>query len=161
VTLSTHWTLTSVSGDGASDASDDRARKRALWTASDVASDAGSSSVKRVCRVVLKRCIILVTVGDQLFSFNRGHVALIRCELLRGIGRWLRLLIATALFCGRAYKWPFGRLWLAAEHTLALVTYVVVLRSPLTHSCLIVFIGSSERAILVRLHCEIASSDTR
>jgi hypothetical protein len=39
-----------------------------------------------------------------------------------------------------------------AEHTLALVAYVVVLGSPLTHSCLIVFIGSSERAILVQLH---------
>jgi hypothetical protein len=43
--------------------------------------------------VVLKRSIVLVTVGDQRFSFNRGHVALIRCELLRGIERWLRLLI--------------------------------------------------------------------
>jgi hypothetical protein len=76
-----------------SNASDDRARKRALWTVSAVASDAGSSSVGRVCRVVLKRSIILVTVGDQRFSFNRGHVALIRCELLRGIERWPRLLI--------------------------------------------------------------------
>jgi hypothetical protein len=47
------------------------------------------------------------------------------------------------------------------EHTLALVAYVVVLGSPLTHSCLIVFIGSSERAILVRLHREVASSGTR
>jgi hypothetical protein len=42
--------------------------------------------------VVLKRSIFLVTVGDQWFSFNRGHVVLIRCELLRGIERWLHLL---------------------------------------------------------------------
>jgi hypothetical protein len=72
--------MMSASSDGAFDAS-------------DVASDAGSSSIGRVCRVVLKRSIVLVTVGDQRFSFNRGHVALIHCELLRGIGRWLRLLI--------------------------------------------------------------------
>jgi hypothetical protein len=85
VALSTRRTLTSVSGVGASDASDDRARKRALWTVSNVASDTRSSSIGRVCQVVLKRSIILVTVGDQRFSFNRGHVALIRCELLRGI----------------------------------------------------------------------------
>jgi hypothetical protein len=48
-----------------------------------------------------------------------------------------------------------------AEHTIALVAYVVVLGSPLTHSCLIVFIWSSEWAILVRLYREIASSGTR
>jgi hypothetical protein len=42
---------------------------------------------------MLKRSIVLVTVGDQRFSFNREHVALIRCELLRGIGRCPRLLI--------------------------------------------------------------------
>jgi hypothetical protein len=41
------------------------------------------------------------------------------------------------------------------------VAYVVVLGSPLTHSCLIVFIGSSERAILVRCIERIASSGTR
>jgi hypothetical protein len=63
--LSTRRTLTLASGDGASDASNDRARKRALWTASDVAPDARSSSVRRICRVVLKHSIILVTVGDQ------------------------------------------------------------------------------------------------
>jgi hypothetical protein len=85
--LSTHRTLTLASSDGASDTSDDRARKQALWTVSNVASYAGSSSVGRVCRVVLKRSIVLVTVGDQRFSFNRGHMALIHCELLRGIGR--------------------------------------------------------------------------
>jgi hypothetical protein len=79
--------LTSASGDGASDASNDRARKRALWTASAVASDAGSSGVRRVCQVVLKHSIILVTIGDQRFSFNQGHMVLICCELLRGIGR--------------------------------------------------------------------------
>jgi hypothetical protein len=50
-------------------------------------------NIGRVCRVVLMRSIVLVTVGDQRFSFNRGHMALIRCELLRGIGRWPRLLI--------------------------------------------------------------------
>jgi hypothetical protein len=86
-----------ASGDGASDTSDDRARKRALWTASDVASDARSSSVGRVYQVVLKRSIVLVTVGDQRFSFNRGHVTLILCELLRGFGRWPRLLIGQQM----------------------------------------------------------------
>jgi hypothetical protein len=54
-----------------------------------------------------------------------------------------------------------GQPWLGAKHTLALVAYVVVLGSPLTHSYLIVFIRSSERAILVRLHREIASCGTR
>jgi hypothetical protein len=67
----------------------------------------------------------------------------------------------TAIFIRGAINTSGGRPWPAAEHTLALVAYVVVLGSPLTHSCLIVFIGSSERAILVRLHCEIASSGTR
>jgi hypothetical protein len=43
--------------------------------------------------VVLKRNIILVTVGDQRFSFNQGHVVLICCELLWGIERWPRLLM--------------------------------------------------------------------
>jgi predicted membrane protein len=41
------------------------------------------------------------------------------------------------------------------------VAYVVVLGSLLTDSCLIVFIGSSERAILVRCIVRIASSGTR
>jgi hypothetical protein len=50
VALSTRRTLTSVSGDGASNASDDRARKQALWTTSDLASDARSSSDGRICR---------------------------------------------------------------------------------------------------------------
>jgi hypothetical protein len=67
----------------------------------------------------------------------------------------------TALFdCGVINR-CLGRPWPVAEHTLALVAYVVVLGSPLTHSCLMVFIGSSERVILVRLHCEIASSGAR
>jgi hypothetical protein len=34
--------------------------------------------------------------------------------------------------------------WLVAEHTILLVAYVVVLGNSLTHSCLIVFIRSSE-----------------
>jgi hypothetical protein len=51
-------------------------------------------------------------------------------------------------------------LWRFAEHNITLVAYVVVFGSPLTHSCLIVFIRSSEWAILVRLHCEIALNDT-
>jgi hypothetical protein len=34
--------------------------------------------------------------------------------------------------------------WLVAEHTRALVAYVVVLGSPLTHLSLIVFIRLSE-----------------
>jgi hypothetical protein len=54
-----------------------------------------------------------------------------------------------------------ARLGQRAEHTIALVAYVVVLRSPLTHSCLIVFIGSSEIVILVRCIVRIASSGTR
>jgi hypothetical protein len=41
------------------------------------------------------------------------------------------------------------------------VACVGVLGSPLTHSCLIVFIRLSERAILVRCIMRIASSDTR
>jgi hypothetical protein len=48
-----------------------------------------------------------------------------------------------------------------AEHTIALVAYVVVLGSRLTHSYLIVIIRSGEWAILVRLHREVASSGTR
>jgi hypothetical protein len=56
---------------------------------------------------------------------------------------------------------PLAILGLVAEHTRALVAYVVVLGSPLTHLSLIVFIWSSEWAILVRLHCEVASSGTR
>jgi hypothetical protein len=67
----------------------------------------------------------------------------------------------TALFDRGVINRPCGRPWPAAEHTLALVAYVVVLGSPLTHSCLIVFIGSSERAILVRCIERIASSGTR
>jgi hypothetical protein len=56
----------------------------------------------------------------------------------------------TALFdCGLINR-SCGRPWLGAEHTIVFVDCVVVLGSPLTHSCLIVFIGSSERAILVR-----------
>jgi len=50
---------------------------------------------------------------------------------------------------------------LVVEHTKALVASVVVLRSPLTHSCLTMFIGLSERVILVQLLCEVASSGTR
>jgi predicted membrane protein len=41
------------------------------------------------------------------------------------------------------------------------VAYVGVLGSPLTHLSLIVFIGSSERAILVCCIVRIASSGTR
>jgi hypothetical protein len=54
----------------------------------------------------------------------------------------------TIFICG-AINTCGGRPWPVAEHTIVLVAYVVVLGSPLTHSCLIVFIGSSERAILV------------
>jgi hypothetical protein len=68
---------------------------------------------------------------------------------------------ATAIFVCGAINRRCGRPWLGAEHNLALVAYVVVLGRPLTHSCLIVFIGSSERAILERLHREIASYGTR
>ena len=61
----------------------------------------------------------------------------------------------------RAINTSGARPWLVVEHTKILVAYVVVLRSPLTHSYLIWFIRSNERAILVRLHREVASSDTR
>jgi hypothetical protein len=64
----------------------------------------------------------------------------------------------TALFDRGVINRCLSRPWPVAEHTLALVVCVVVLGSHLTHSCLIVFIGSSERAILVRLHREVASS---
>jgi hypothetical protein len=67
----------------------------------------------------------------------------------------------TVIFVRGAINTCGGRPWPVAEHTLALVAYVVVLGSPLTHSCLIVFIGSSERAILVRCIVRIASSGTR
>jgi hypothetical protein len=67
----------------------------------------------------------------------------------------------TYLFDHGVINRCLGRPWLAAEHTLALVAYVVVLGSPLTHSCLIVFIGLSEKAILVRCIMRIASSGTR
>jgi hypothetical protein len=66
----------------------------------------------------------------------------------------------TAIFVRGTINTYGGRPWSATEHTIALVAYVVVLGSPLTHSCLIMFIRSSELAILVRLHREIASSGT-
>jgi hypothetical protein len=47
------------------------------------------------------------------------------------------------------------------EHTRALVACVVVLGSPPSHIYLIVIIRLCERAILVRLHHEVASSGTR
>jgi hypothetical protein len=68
---------------------------------------------------------------------------------------------ATANIALGAINRSGGRPWLVAEHSIVLVAYVVVLGSPLTHSSLIVFIGSSERTILVRLHREVASSGTR
>jgi hypothetical protein len=52
--------------------------------------------------------------------------------------------------------WP----WPVAE-PYSFVACVVVLGSLLTHSCLVLFIGSSERVILVQLHREVASSGTR
>jgi hypothetical protein len=67
----------------------------------------------------------------------------------------------TAIFICGAINRSGGRPWALAEHTLALVAYVVVLGSPLTHSCLIVFIGSSVRAILVHCIMRISSSGTR
>jgi hypothetical protein len=67
-----------------------------------------------------------------------------RCEKMASEGVTVIFVHGAINTCG---GWP----WSVAEHTLALVAYVVVLGSPLTHSCLIVFIGSSERAILV--HC--------
>jgi predicted membrane protein len=58
--------------------------------------------------------------------------------------------------------WPaLGERAMRAEHPRALVSCVGVLGSPLTHSCLIVFIGWSERVILVCCIVRIASSGTR
>jgi hypothetical protein len=68
---------------------------------------------------------------------------------------------ATASIALGAINTFGGQPWPVAEHTIVLLAYVVVLGSPLTHSCLIVFIGLTERAILVRLHHEVASSGTR
>ena len=65
-----------------------------------------------------------------------------------------------SIFVGAINRRVLG-LGLATEHTRALVAYVVVLGSPLTQSSLIVFNRSSERAILVRLHREVASSGIR
>jgi hypothetical protein len=59
-----------------------------------------------------------------------------RCEKMPSEG-------VTIIFVRGAINTYGGWPWPAAEHTLALVAYVVVLGSPLTHSCLIVFIGSS------------------
>jgi hypothetical protein len=64
-----------------------------LWSASVAPSDARAHGVKRVCRVVLKRSIILVTVGVQRCLFNRGHVAAIERSKLRSDRRWPRLMI--------------------------------------------------------------------
>jgi hypothetical protein len=50
----------------------------------------------------------------------------------------------TAIFVCGAINTYGGQPWPGAEHTIALVAYVVVLGSPLTHSYLIVFIRSSE-----------------
>jgi hypothetical protein len=46
----------------------------------------------------------------------------------------------TVIFVRGAINTCGGQPWSGAEHTIALVAYVVVLRSPLTQSCLIVFI---------------------
>jgi hypothetical protein len=77
-----------------------------------------------------------------------------RCEKMPSEGVMVIFVHGAINTCG---GWP----WSVAKHTLALVAYVVVLGSPLTHSCLIVFIGSSERAILVHCIMRIAQSGTR
>jgi hypothetical protein len=60
-----------------------------------------------------------------------------RCEKTSSEG-------VMAIFIHGAINSCGGRPWPVVEHTIALVAYVVVLGSPLTHSCLIVFIRSSE-----------------
>jgi hypothetical protein len=106
---------------------------------------------------------VTVEIGRSVLNVE-GHVdGAGRSDAVERVGssRFLPSEGVTALFDRRVINRYLGRPWPVAEHTLALVAYVVVLESPLTHSCLIVFIGSSERAILVRLHCKIASSGTR
>ena len=65
-----------------------------------------------------------------------------------------------SIFVGAINRRGLG-LGLEAKHTRALVAYVVVLGSPPSHICLIVIIQLCERAILLRLHHEVASSGTR
>jgi hypothetical protein len=94
----------------------------------------------------------------------------------RSVAGWVRSVILTgvsshpscaqwrgtiALILWGLINSPLVGLWQTAEHTRALVACVVVLRSPLTHSYLIVFIQLSEWVILVWLHHEVASSGTR
>ena len=67
----------------------------------------------------------------------------------------------TALFVRWVKNRSHGRPWAVAEHTRALVACVVVLGSPPSHIYLIVIIRLCERAILVRLHREVASSGSR
>jgi hypothetical protein len=50
----------------------------------------------------------------------------------------------AAIFIRGAINTCGGWPWPVAEHTIALVAYVVVFGSPLTYCCLIVFIRSSE-----------------
>jgi hypothetical protein len=147
-----------------------------LGSASVAPSNAWARGVRRVCRVVLKRSIGLVIVGDQRVTFNWDT-----WQRSSGAGwgasdagrvRWVgdrrvccprkRLVKRQRLysFMGVINRWLVG-LGRLAEYPWALVARVSVLGSPLTYSCLIVFIGSSERAILVRCIVRIASSDTR
>ena len=60
-----------------------------------------------------------------------------------------------SIFVGAINRRGLG-LGLVAEHTRALVAYVVVLGSHPSHICLIVIIRLCESAIIVRLHREVA-----
>jgi hypothetical protein len=128
--------------------------KVALWNLSGQRSDAGTIAsgcgIERIQSNSEMRPVNLLTVGVQVTigitqmmlnrtpcsasgQFNR-HVRSMRKTPSEGV---------TAIFVCGAINTCGGRPWLVAEHTIALVAYVVVLGSPLTHSCLIVFIRSS------------------
>jgi hypothetical protein len=150
VALSARRTLTLASGDEHQTRPSTERENGPLWTASVGATDARFLSDRRVCWLEIDR-----------WNFDcAGHVACIRatdarcrvcCKGDRRVccPRKTPSEGATTIFVCGVINRSGDRAWLSAEHTLALVAYVVVLVSPLTHSCLIVFIGSSERAILV------------
>jgi hypothetical protein len=69
---------------------------------------------------------------------------------------------ATDLFCvGGLINSPLASLGLVAEHTRALVAYVVVLGCPLTHLCLQECDLIASECDSSALHREVASSGTR
>jgi hypothetical protein len=61
-----------------------------LWSAYVAPSDMWARGVRRVYRVVLKRCIVLVTIGVQRSILNQEHMAVIERGWLRSARRWPR-----------------------------------------------------------------------